>query len=64
LPDDDTLPVYLPDGPNVFRSGRNNSRVIRIMNGDGSNQQLIVPNVPVSHIEPVRGPVDVKWGWY
>jgi hypothetical protein len=56
----DTLPVYTPDGRIVFRSGRNDSWSIWIMGGDGSNQTLLVPNAPVSHIDWASDRMDVR----
>lgn len=46
-PGPDTLPVYTPGGQIIFRSARSGSWGIWKMNGDGSNQQEIIPNAGV-----------------
>jgi Tol biopolymer transport system component len=47
-PGPDSLPVYTPDGQIIFRSARTGSWGIWKMNGNGSNQQEIIPNADVS----------------
>jgi TolB protein len=43
----DALPAYTPAGEIIFRSARTGSWGIWKMNGDGSNQQEIIPNAGV-----------------
>ncbi len=46
-PGPDTLPVFTPNGQIIFRSARSGSWSILKMNGDGSNQQEIIPDAGV-----------------
>lgn len=46
-PGHDTLPAYLPSGEIVFRSARGGSWNIWKMNGDGTDQAVIIANAPV-----------------
>lgn len=46
-PGHDTLPEFLPTGEIVFRSARGGQWNIWKMDGDGSNQTLIIANAPV-----------------